>query len=105
MCIYSLLDNDVAYQNISPVIESVLKIVNKKSYRLPAVNTVQNWSIERGVIAQKQIIEQAVENTNTNLHIDEASKYGFKLGAFATRNSDGDYLLLGLRSYGNKIKS
>ena len=102
MCIYSLLDNHVAYQNISPVIESVLKLVNKKPNRLPAVSTVQNWSIERGVIAKKQIIEQAVENTNTTLHTDEASKYGFKWGAFATRNSDGDYLLLGLRDMATK---
>ncbi|WAR13290.1 hypothetical protein MAR_027470, partial [Mya arenaria] len=45
---------------------------------------------------------KAVDTVNTTLHTDEASKYGSKWGAFATRDSEGNYTLLGLRDMATK---
>jgi hypothetical protein len=100
-CVYSLLDYQVSCENVSNVIESVLKLCNKTANRLPSVSTVNNWSIERGLIARRQIVESC-DHEHTTLHTDEASKYGDKWGAFATRDKSGNYLLLGLRDMATK---
>ncbi len=68
--------------------------------KLPSASTIDNWSVERGLLARKQIAE--TDYVNTTLHTDEASKYGNKWGAFATRNDEGDYLVLGLRDMATK---
>jgi len=101
LCVYSLLDHNVAYENIDPVIKSVLKLVNKELNKLPSVGTIHNWSIERGLISKRQIAETS-SNTNTTLHTDEASKYGQKWGAFGTRDTEGNYTLLGLSEMATK---
>ncbi|WAQ97354.1 LOW QUALITY PROTEIN: hypothetical protein MAR_030044 [Mya arenaria] len=98
LCIYSLLDNHVAYQNVGAVIENSTKPPNK----LPAISTIQNWSLERGILARKQIVGTAVDTVNTTLHTDEASKYGSKWGALATRDSEGNNTFLGLRDMATK---
>lgn len=72
LCVYSLLDHNVAYENIGPVIKSVLKLVNKEPNKLPSVGTIHYWSIERGLLSKRQIAE-TLSNTNTTLHTDEAS--------------------------------
>ena len=95
-CVYSLLDCHVSCENVSKVIESVLKLCDKKADKLPSVSTINNWSVERALITRRHISETC-ETENTTLHTDEASKYGSKWGAFATRDSEGNYMLLGLR--------
>lgn len=100
-CVYDLLDCHVSCENVSNVIQCVLKLCNKTANKLPSVSTINNWSIERALITRKQIAESC-ENINTTLHTDEASKYGSKWGAFATRDSTGNYLLLGLRDMATK---
>jgi hypothetical protein len=39
---------------------------------------------------------------NITLHTDETSKYGNKWGSFASRDSDGNYLVLGMRDMATK---
>ena len=91
----------VSCENVSNVIESVLKLCDKKADKLPSVSTINNWSVERALITRRHISETC-EKENTTLHTDEASKYGSKWGAFATRDSEGNYMLLGLRDMATK---
>lgn len=74
----------LAYQDTGPVIESVLNLVDKKANKLPSVSTVQNLSEERGILARKQVLHQTVGGENKTPRTDEASRYVFKWGAFAT---------------------
>ncbi|MES9902781.1 MAG: hypothetical protein ABW168_08870, partial [Sedimenticola sp.] len=101
LCVYSLLDNHVSSEHVGPVIESVLKLVNKKPNKLPCASTVDSWSVERGILSKKHLSENS-EKVNTTLHTDEASKYGCKWGAFATRDEKGNYSVLGLRDMATK---
>lgn len=103
-CVYSLLNYQVSCENVCNVINAVCQLLNKKPNKLPTSRTINNWSIERSIIARKQIAEMA-ENQNTTLHTDEASKYGQKWGAFATRDNEGNYVLLGLRDMATKSSS
>ena len=56
-CVYTLLTHHVATGQVSGVIETVLSMVNKKCDRLPSASTVQNMSIQKVGIAQKQIAD------------------------------------------------
>ena len=100
-CVYSLLDNNVAYEKSNAVITAVCRLVNLKPNKLPSVSTIHNWSVERGLISKLHVAESST-SVNTTLHTDEASKYGHKWGAFATRDSDGKYLLLGMKDMATK---
>ena len=100
-CVYSLLDFQVSCEHVSNVIGAVCQLLGKKPNKLPTPRTINNWSIERSLIVRRQISETG-DNENTTLHTDEASKYGQKWGAFATRDSEGNYLLLGLRDMATK---
>ena len=102
--VYSLLDCHVSCENVTKVIESVFKLCNKKAAKLPSVSTINNWSVERTLIARRHTSETC-ESENTTLHTDEASKYGSKWSAFATRNFEGNYMLLGLRDMTTKSSS
>ena len=53
----------------------MLKLCNKKLNTIPSVSTINNWSVERAVIARRHISETC-DKDNTTLHTDEASKYG-----------------------------
>ena len=54
-CVYILLDCHVSCENVSKVIENVLKLSNKKAAKLSSVCTVNtcNWSVGRNIIARK----------------------------------------------------
>jgi len=91
----------VSTEYYSAVIETVLKLVNKKANKLPSVSTIQNWSLERGLLARKQIAETS-SSENTTLHSEETSKYGNKWGSFASSDQHGYYLLLGMRDMATK---
>lgn len=94
-CVYSLLHNSVSYEKVCTVIQSVLNLVNEVPNKLPSVGTIHNWSTECVLLSRKQISEHC-ETPNTTIHTNEASKYCQKWGAFATRDTDGQYMLLGL---------
>ncbi|KAH3835900.1 hypothetical protein DPMN_109268 [Dreissena polymorpha] len=97
LCVYELLDHHVAYSNIGPVIKSVLKLVNKKPERLPSPSTIENWSLERGLLAKKHL---SVQSEHTTLYSDGASKFGCKWGAFATSDTR-KLFITGIERYGN----
>ncbi|XP_052225068.1 uncharacterized protein LOC127840695 [Dreissena polymorpha] len=101
LCVYSLLNCNVAFEQIGQVMSAVLNLVNIQPNKLPSVGTIHNWSIERGLISKKQTAD-LVTKENTTLHSDETSKYGTKWGAFATRDDDGCYTLLGLQEMATK---
>ncbi|XP_053385391.1 uncharacterized protein LOC123527298 [Mercenaria mercenaria] len=103
LCVYSLLNSHVSTENVSKVIESVLKLVNITPNKLPSPSTINNWNIERGILAKKHLSSEYVsEQENITLHTDEASKYGNKWGAFASRDNEGNYRVLGLRDMATK---
>lgn len=76
-CVYSLRDFQVSCENVSNAINSVCKPFNKKPNKLPTYRSMNNWPVERSVIAREQMAE-ASNKTFTTLHTDEASKYGQK---------------------------
>ena len=54
-CVYKLLSHNVTTSHVSPVIEIVLKLVNKKPNKLPSTSTINNMNVQRLILAQKQL--------------------------------------------------
>ena len=59
-CVNPLLDCHVSCENVSSVIGYVLKLCNKKPNKLPSVSTINNWSVERALIARRHIFQKLV---------------------------------------------
>lgn len=79
-CIYALLENNMTTSKVTPVIETVLKLVNLKPNRLPCLSSVNNTNIQRLILSEKQVsdVHVLVQKHNTCLLSDETSKYGKK---------------------------
>ena len=54
-CVFELLGYNVSFQNVSPVISSVLQLVSIKPNKLPCKTTINNMNIERLALSQKHI--------------------------------------------------
>ncbi|XP_052812589.1 uncharacterized protein LOC128240121 [Mya arenaria] len=101
VCVYSLLNCNVGTEHVVKVIESVLNLINKTADKLPSVSTINNWSVERNLISREHISSKK-NSKHITLHTDEASKYGHRYGSFATRDVDGNYMVLGMRDMTTK---
>jgi len=95
ICVYELLNYNVALHNVCNVIQSVLKSVNLTADKLPSPSTVANWSVERNLLSRKHV-SSLTDKENVTLFTDETSKYDHKYGTFSTRDESGNYMLLGL---------
>lgn len=51
-CVHSLLENHVSTKRVGPVIAACLKLVGKKTNRLPSGNTVNNMNAEINIITE-----------------------------------------------------
>ena len=78
----TLLSHNVTTSHVSPVIETVLKLVNKKPNKLPSTSTVNNMNIQRLILAQKQLGEEYAVKKNTTILSDETTKFGLKFEGF-----------------------
>ena len=56
--VYNLLKEHVGLDHVGPVIETVLKFVNKKADKLPCEKTIRTMNIERLHLAQDQLCEE-----------------------------------------------
>jgi len=101
ICVYELLNYNVAVHNVCNVIQSVLKSVNLTADKLPSPSTVANWSVERNLLSRKHV-SSLTDKENVTLFTDETSKYDHKYGTFSTRDESGNYMLLGLKDMATK---
>ncbi len=102
LCVYDLLQSNVATSKIPRVIETVLALVDRKTNRLPSSSTVKNMNIARLICAQKQVGEKLSTEEDTCLMSDETSKFGKKVQGFHLSDSSGSPWILGLRDLQSK---
>jgi len=96
-CVYELLNHNVSFGNISPVIESVLSLAKRKPNKLPSKSTINNMNIQRLALSQKHIADQLTSETNLCLLSDETNKFGTKYEGMHVTDSSGNYWVLGIR--------
>ncbi|XP_053392120.1 uncharacterized protein LOC128554835 [Mercenaria mercenaria] len=101
-CVYELLNSNVSFQQVSPVIESVLNMVKIKANRLPSKSTVNNMSIQRLFLSQKHIGEKLTPKPNICVLSDETNKFGSKYEGIHATDEDGNYWVLGVREISTK---
>ena len=101
-CVYTLLSHNVTTSHVSPVIETVLKLVNKKANKLPSTSTVNNMNIQRLMLAQKQLGEEYAVKKNTTILSDETTKFGLKFEGFHAADNTGRMWVLGVRQMTTK---
>ena len=101
-CVFELLGYNVSYQNVSPVINSVLQLVKMKPNKLPCKTTINNVNIERLALSQKHIAEELGPKENLCLLSDETNKFGTKIEGMHVTDSSGNYWVLGLREMTTK---
>lgn len=101
-CIYKLLELNVSASNVTPVIETVLKIVNIEANQVPSKSTVLDSNLQRLFLAQKQISEMFAKEKNTT---DETSKFGACYMGYEVADSQGILWVLGLRKIETKSAS
>ena len=104
-CIYKLLGLNVSASKVTPVIETVLKIVNIKANQLPSKSTVLDLNLQRLFLAQKQISEVFAKEKNTTLLTDETSKFGARYMGYEAADSQVILWVLGLREIETKSAS
>ena len=100
--VYNLLKEHVGLDHVGPVIETVLKFVNKKADKLPCEKTIRTMNIERLHLAQDQLCEEFSQKSNTTTYSDETSKFGKKFIGFHATDMDKRYWVLGIRDLATK---
>ncbi|WAQ97233.1 hypothetical protein MAR_029923 [Mya arenaria] len=101
-CVYELLNFNVSFSNVSPVIQSVLAFVKIKPNRLPSKATINNMSIQRLALSQRHIAEQLRHQENTCILSDETNKFGTKYEGIHATDENGNYWVLGVREISTK---
>lgn len=92
-CCMSLLALNVGLNNVSPIIQEVLKLVDKRPTKLPSYGALQNMVAEGRSISLTQIGEVAATSTSTTLHYDGTSKFGRKYMGFQLTTEEGQYTM------------
>lgn len=85
---------NVSASKLSPVIVTVLKMVNIKANQLSSKSTVLDLNLQRLVLAQKQISEDFAKDISTTLMTDETSKCGTRYMGYETADSQGNLWVL-----------
>lgn len=70
------------WQNVGPVIRSVLSMVGKKVGRLPSVAMLSGLLVDLKQISSYHAAEAISHAENTTLHSDGTTKFGDKFGSF-----------------------
>ena len=101
-CVFQLLSYNVSFSCVSPVIESVLSLVDLKPNTLPSKSTINNMNIQRLALAQKHIADQLTSENKLCLLSDETNKFGTKYEGMHVADSSGAYWVLGIREMTTK---
>ncbi|WAQ97662.1 hypothetical protein MAR_030352 [Mya arenaria] len=101
-CVYELLNFNVSFSNVSPVIQSVLAFVKIQPNRLPSKATINNMNIQRLGLSHRHIAEQLRHQENTCILSDETNKFGTKYEGIHATDENGNYWVLGVREISTK---
>ena len=71
---YELLDNSVAMDKVSNVLQSVLKLCGKNPDRLPSNSTIRNINVRNMGLTHIQLSSTLTENSDMTLYTDETLK-------------------------------
>jgi E1A/CREB-binding protein len=104
-CVMKLTTQNVATKHVSSVIESVLKLANKRPNRLPSRQTIDNIVCEKIAVGQKQLGLKLEGKKNICLYGDETRKKGKTYQTFLVSDEEKDVFFLGLRDMCNKAAS
>ncbi|CAG2248041.1 unnamed protein product [Mytilus edulis] len=99
-----LLNANVAFEKVSSVMSSVMKLCNVDSRNniFPKKDYVSTISSTRLFVSQAHAAIVCSEQENQTLYTDETKKNGQPYGVFVTTNEDKKPFLLGLRQMSNK---
>ena len=101
-CVYKLLNYNVSFSNVSPVISSVLELIHCKANTLPSKSTINNMNVQKLALAQSQIAEELATENNMCLLSDETNKFGTKFEGMHATDCVGTYWVLGVREMTTK---
>ena len=103
-CVWNLLSMHVSFENVSKVIDIVLKMCGIKYDRLPSMSTVRNMNKDRILISQVQVASIAAKTANkdTTIQTDETPKNAEIYMTYAITDQDGEAYLLSLRQMASK---
>ena len=96
LCVYQLLSHHVSFENVGPVIQTVLAMIGKTPDQVPSRVTVSHMNDERLLLAQKQLGELATKK-NLTLSTDETPKEGDIYMTYTITDEDDNSYVLGLR--------
>ncbi|CAC5369468.1 unnamed protein product [Mytilus coruscus] len=104
LCIMELLNANVAFEKVSCVMSSVMKVCNVdcRNNIFPKKDYVSTISATRLFVSQAHAAIACSEQENQTLYTDETKKNGQPYGVFVTTNEDKKPFLLGLRQMSNK---
>ena len=74
-CVYKLLSYHVSFENVGPVIKTVLSMIGVATDHLPSDRTVAQFNEERLLISQHQL-GKLTQEKNLTLGTDETPKNG-----------------------------
>ena len=102
MCIYGLLDLDVAMEHVPKVISKVATLCGKTDIdRLPAESTVRAMNSSRLALSHMQLAEVLPAKEDVTLS-DETPDRGMTVEGFNIADEEGTLYVLGLREMANK---
>ena len=87
----SLLTYHISFQNVGPVIETVLNMIGKKPDVVPKASTISNMNKERLLVAQHQL-KGLTQKENLTLGTDETPKAGDVYMTYTLTDDTGDSL-------------
>ena len=100
-CVYELLGCHISQEKIPNVIQSVLKLAQKKFDRVPKASSVRQMNKEMVCVAQAHL-QTIADAKNLNLQSDETPKYGECYEAFICNDNEHNSYLLGMRHMADK---
>ena len=102
-CVFALLNHNVPFSQVGPVIEAVSKLGGLKASDIPSKSTINDWNlIMRLIMAQTQLAEELPSQSYLGLLSDEPSKSGHKNEGYHISDSQGKVKVLGLRDIASK---
>ena len=97
-----MLNHNVSYGHVGPVINAVLKLGKLQASDVPSNSTINQWNIMRMIMAQKQLVEELPSQSGMGLLSDETSKFGQKFEGYHTSDAEGRMRVLSLRDIVSK---
>ena len=100
-CVYKLLSYHVSFENVGPVIKTVLSMIGVEADHLPSDRTVAQFNEERLLISQHQL-GKLTQEKNLTLGTDETPKNGDIYMTYTINDDNENTYILGLREMVSK---